>query len=254
MGTGRYIYGLIRSTEDKDFGYIGLEHEGKPGRVYTVRIDSIAAVVSEYASRDKMLPLRKNLDPHHRVLREVMKVATMVPMTFGHLAKGDDEIARILRRNRDSINGEFDRVDGKVEMTLKVKWDVDNIFDYFVGLDPELAAFRDELFGRSHAPAPAEKIELGKMFEQRLNQERQEQTERVVEAFRPRCCEIKENPPKNETTVMDLAFLIKRDAIKAFEEGVYQVAGTFPTQYIFDFSGPWAPFNFVKIDLRKAAV
>ena len=34
---------------------------------------------------------------------------------------------------------------------------------------------------------------------------------------------------------------------------VYQVAGTFPTQYLFDFSGPWAPFNFVELDLQSAA-
>ncbi|MDD5309174.1 MAG: GvpL/GvpF family gas vesicle protein [Deltaproteobacteria bacterium] len=251
--TGRYLYGLIRSENDRDFGCIGLTHEGKPGRVYTVRVGSVAAVVSEYGAREKVLPLRKNLDPHHQVIREVMKGATIVPMTFGHVAKGEDEVLKALRRNRDDIQTELDRVDGKVEMTLKVKWDVDNIFEYFVSTDEELATFRDQIFGRSQAPSQAEKIELGRMFEERLGTEREEQTERVVEAFQSCFSEFKVSPVKNEKSVMDVAFLVDRERQKVFEERVYQVAGTFPAQYLFDFSGPWAPFNFVELDLHTAA-
>ena len=251
--TGCYLYGLIRSAEDRDFGSIGLMHEGKPGRVYTARVDSVAAVVSEYGAREKVLPLRKNLDPHNRVIREVMKSTTIVPMTFGHVAKSEDEVLKALRRNRNSIRAELERVDGKVEMTLKVKWDVDNIFEYFVAKDEGLAAFRDQIFGRSHAPSQAEKIELGHMFEERLGKEREEQTQRIVEAFESCVSELKAIPAKNEKSVMDFAFLVERERQKVFEERVYQVAGTFSTQYLFDFSGPWAPFNFVELDLHTAA-
>ncbi len=250
---GRYLYGLIRATGDRDFGCIGLEHDGKPGRVYTLRLDSIAAVVSEYPAREKILPLRKNLEPHHRVIREVMKTATIVPMTFGHVAKSEEEITRALRRNRTRILAEIDRLDRKVEMALKVRWDVDNIFDYFVSADPDLAAFRDQVFGRSSAPTQAEKIELGRMFEERRTMDREEHTERVVEVFRSCTADVKVNPPKGEQMVMDLSFLVDRDSVKSFEERVYQVAGTFPAQYTFDFNGPWAPFNFVELDLRTAA-
>jgi hypothetical protein len=251
--TGRYLYGLIRSAEDWDFGCIGLEHDGKPSRVYTARVASVAAVVSEHGAREKLLPLRKNLEPHNRVIRKVMESATIVPMSFGHVAKCEDEVLKALRCNRDSIRAELDRVDGKVEMTLKVKWDVDNIFEYFVAADQELTAFRDQIFGRSQAPSHAEKIELGRMFEERLGKERDEQTERVVEAFLSCCSEFKVNPVKNDKGVMDVAFLVERGRQKAFEERVYEVAGTFPTQYLFDFSGPWAPFNFVDLDIQLPA-
>jgi len=235
-----------------ELGCIGLEHAGAPGRVFTLRTDSVAAVVSEYSLRSKILPLRKNLDPHHKVIREVMKTATIVPMTFGHVAKSEAEITKALRRNRDDIRAQLDRLDGKVEMDLKVKWDVDNIFEYVVGTDPELAAFRDEIFGRSSAPSQTEKLELGRMFEERLTQQREEQTDRVVELFRACTSEVKVNPPRNEKAVMNLAFLVDRDRLKPFEECVYQVAGAFPAQYQFDFNGPWAPFNFVELDIQVA--
>ncbi len=250
---GRYLYGLIRATEDRDFGCIGLVHDGKPCRVYTLRLDSIGAVVSDYPARETVPPLRKNLEPHHRVIREVMKTATIVPMTFGHVAGSERAIIRVLRRNRTRILAEIDRLDRKVEMALKVKWDVDNIFDYVVSADPDLAAFRDQVFGRSSAPSQAEQIELGRMFEERLTRDREEHTERVVEMFRSCSTDVKVNPPKGEKMVMDLSFLVDRDGVKSFEERVYQVAGMFPAQYTFDFNGPWAPFNFVDLDLRTAA-
>ena len=248
--TGRYLYGLIRATKAMEFGAIGLEHNGKPGLVYTLLADSVAAVVSELSLREKLLPLRKNLDPHHKVIREVMKTTTIVPMTFGHVAKTEAEITKALRRNRDDIHAQLDRVDGKVEMDLKVKWDVDNIFEYIVEVDPELAAFRDQIFRRSSAPSQAEKLELGQMFEERLNQLREAQTDRIVEMFRPYTSSVKVNPPKNEKAVMNVAFLVDRDGLKPFEECVYQVAEAFPAQYIFDFNGPWAPFNFVELNLQ----
>lgn len=248
--TGRYLYGLIRATGNTEFGCIGLEHNGEPGRVYTLLAGSVAAVVSEFSPREKILPLRKNLDPHHKVIREVMKTMTIVPMTFGHVAKSDMEITKALQRNRVAIREQLDQVEGKVEMDLKVKWDVDNIFEYLTSVDPELAAYRDQIFGRSSAPSQPEKIELGRMFEERLNQQREEQTDRVVEMFQSCTSDVKVNPPKSEKSVMNLAFLVDRDRLKPFEERVYQVAGTFPAQYIFDFNGPWAPFNFVELDIQ----
>lgn len=251
--TGRYLYGLIRATDAVELGCVGLEEDGRPGRVYTLRVGPVGAVVSKLAAGQKILPLRKNLDPHHKVIREIMRTTTIVPMTFGHVARSEEEIARALRRNREAIQAQLDRVAGKIEMGLKVKWDVDNIFEYLVGIDPDLAAYRDQIFGRSSAPSQAEKIELGRMFEARLIDEQERQTDRVVEMLRPFCSDVRVNPPRNEKMVMDLAFLVDREGQQPFEERIYQVAATFPAQYVFDYSGPWAPFNFVELDLQSAA-
>jgi hypothetical protein len=251
-GAGYYLYGLIRTAEDQAYGDIGLEFEGKPSRVYTIRVSSAAAVVSEHAAVEKVTPLRKNLDRYRAVIQELMKTTTIVPVRFGHIAKSKEEISHTLRLNRDGIRRQLDRVDGHVEMGLKVKWDVDNIFEHFISVDAELAALRDQLFGRSSAPSLAEKIELGRLFVERRTAECDRETARVIEMFHSFYTEVKVNPPKNEALVMDLAFLVKREAIKSFEERIYQVAGTFPSHYIFDYTGPWAPFNFVDLDLRTA--
>jgi hypothetical protein len=251
--TGLYLYGLIRATDDLELGKIGLPHDGKPGRVHTVRVASLGAVVSDLGTRQKILPLRQNLVPHHRVIREVMQTTTILPMTFGHVARSEAEVAGALRRNGEAIGAQLDRVDGKVELGLKVRWDVDNLFEHILDLAPELRAYRDQLYGRPAAPSQAEKLELGRMFDERRAQEREAQTAAVIELLHARYSDVKVNPPRGETTLMDLAFLVERGGIEAFEERVRQIAGAFPVQYVFDYSGPWAPYHFVELDLESVA-
>lgn len=246
--TGLYLYGFIRADEDIDLGAIGLEHEGAPARVRALKEGDVAALVSDKDAKEKVLPLRKNLAPHNLVIRETMARTTIIPMAFGHVARSEEDVLRALRRNKAAIHAELDRLWHKVEMGLKVKWDVDNIFQHLLGLDPELAAFRDKVFGRASAASQAEKIELGRMFEERLSQEREREVERVTEALRADVAELKVNPPKGEKMVMDLAFLIDRDGAKTFEDKICKIAAAYPAQYIFDYSGPWAPFDFVELD------
>ena len=247
---GKYLYGLIRTEEDWDLGAVGLECEGAPARVHSVRVGTVAAIVSNYVLRGKIPPLRRNLEPHNRVIQEVMKRTTIVPMAFGHVAKSELELQKTLKRNVDAVEVELGRVEGKVEMGLKIRWDVENIAEYFVSTDDELKAYRDEIFGRSRAPSQPEKLELGRMFERVRDREREEHAERVAEACRAIARDVKVNPPKGEKAVADLAFLVEREKVPAFEQLIYQVAGTFPAQYVFDYSGPWAPFNFVALEFQ----
>lgn len=246
---GLYLYGFVRTDEDLDFGPIGVPDGGEPGKVHTITNGPVAAVVSPISTHEKLLPLRKNLAPHNAVIREIMKTMTIVPMAFGHVARGEEEIKRALKRNREALLSELERLWSKVEMGLKVKWDVDNIFEHVLARDPELSALRDQLFGRASAASQAEKIELGRMFEDRLSQERDREVERITEALRPQVADVKIKPPKTELTIMDLAFLVDRDGTKTFEDKVCQIAATYPAEYIFDYSGPWAPFDFVDVDL-----
>ncbi len=247
---GRYLYGLIRTTEDRDFGAVGLPLLGTPTQVRTVRVGDIGAVVSEFPLKERLLPLRKNLEPHNRVIRDIMADMTIVPMAFGQVARTEAEVARALRGNQKAIDAELKRLDGKVEMTLRVLWDVPNIFEYVIGEDPELALVRDEMFGRSSPPTQGEKINLGKMFEERLAQSRRRDTDRLIGIFRQFVAEVKENDPKDEKMVAHLSFLVQRDRLKAFEEKLFQAAANFPDAYVFDYNGPWAPFSFVEIDLQ----
>jgi hypothetical protein len=49
---------------------------------------------------------------------------------------------------------------------------------------------------------------------------------------------------------MSLACLVPRDGQDRFEEGIFAAAKLFDNNFTFDYNGPWAPHNFVDLNLE----
>lgn len=171
-------------------------------------------------------------------------------MSFGIIADGPREVRKILSLNRKVFLQQLERVAGKVEMGLRVTWDVPNIIEYFVLTHAELRAARDRFLGTRRYPSQEEKIELGRTFERILNEDREACAEKVEEILSICCAEIRRNRPGKEREALNLACLVKREETSEFESAVFKAAKLFDNNFAFDYNGPWAPYNFVQIDLR----
>jgi gas vesicle protein GvpL/GvpF len=243
---GRYLYAIVDRGADQDsLGFAGVDG----GEVYALGDDRIAAIVSDLPDK-KVRPERRRLAAHHEVMRRLMADRTVLPMAFGLIADGPESVRRILRLNQEVFEEHLDRLRDKVEMGLRVTWDVPNIFEYIVATHPELAAYRDEIFRGGREPSQDEKIELGRAFDRLLNADRESAIDRIRHVMDPRCHTIVVNKPRDERDVMNLACLIDRDRLKDFEAGVVESARGFNNDYAFDFNGPWPPHNFVEVDLK----
>lgn len=247
---GLFVYGFVKATEDQRVEATGVEFNGVAPPVRIVAHEGVGAVVSDYPLTVKVMPTRKNLDCHNRVIRWLLEQGAVIPMSFGQVVRGAPAIAKFLKQNHKGIREELGRLENKVEMSLRIRWDVENIFDYFVRQDRELAEARDRIFLRPGPASQQEKMELGRLFEERLEEERTKHAEQMTERFRRAASELKVNTPKGEKTVLDMVMLVDRTKVAQFEQQVYQVAETYPNQYTFDFNGPWAPFSFVELQLR----
>ena len=243
----KYLYAVIPAAENRKFGDIGID--GAP--VYLITDNSqVAAVVSDF-NNGKIRPERRHIAAHQTVMKRLMEEETPLPMSFGVIAEGEKDIRRILSSNRKPFVEQLRRVHGKVEMGLRVAWDVPNIFEYFVNIHAEIRAARDQFLGKNRAPSQEDKIEVGRLFDRVLQGDRQEYTDRVKAILAPACAEIKTNPPRTERDVMNLACLVERKAVdKGFEAAIFEAAHGFDNSFIFDFNGPWAPHNFVDMELR----
>jgi hypothetical protein len=246
-GLGKYLYGFADGQFSPPAGLLGLA--GAP--VHALRFEDVAALVSDHPV-EKLSLLRRNLEPHHRVVREAGQQATFIPATFGHISESAEQIVDLLRDNYAAIREELRRLAGKVEMGVKLLWDVDSIFDFFVSFDRELRNRRDRVFGRSR-PTLEEKLELGAYFDKRLKQERERLGNLIIEALRPLTGEVRVNPPSDEKMALNAAFLIERSREKEFEEALYRAAGMFDSNFALDYSGPWPPYNFVRLSLKLEA-
>jgi hypothetical protein len=241
-----YLYAIVAGGGPRCYASPGIDGSD----VYTITEGGLAAVVSGVAG-SRIRPQRANLAAHQAVLKCLMADTTPLPIAFGTIAASPKAIGRILVRNQRAFQEQLQRVAGKVEMGLRVAWDVPNIFEYFVNTHAELRLARDRLVGARHEFTQEEKIELGRMFDRLLNDDREDHTRKVERVLAPLCVEFKSNQCRNEHEVINLACLVGRDAQEAFSAGVFAAAKLFDNNFAFDYSGPWAPHNFVELDLEQ---
>ena len=243
---GNYLYAVVPGPLERTFDFPGLNGS----QVYTVSNGRVAAVVSDLPL-ERLRPERRHLAAQQAVLQGLMKAApALLPMSFGIIAEGPNAVKRILSRNQKAFLQQLERVAGKEEMGLRVSWDVPNIFEYFVTTHPGLRAARDRLLGSQRHPSQEDKVELGRLFDRLLHEDRELYTSQVEEALAHSCREIKRNRCRAESEVMNLACLVGREAEAAFEADVFAAARLFDNNFGFDYNGPWAPHNFVDLDLK----
>jgi hypothetical protein len=240
-----YLYAIIAGDEDRAYEEAGIDQS----KLYAISAGHIAAVVSDVVG-ENVRPERARLAAHHQVLKKLMAESTPLPMSFGIVADNPAAVRRMLARNQDVLLTQLQHVAGKVEMGLRVNWDVGNIFEYFVNTHPELRIARDRLLGSNCQPTQEQKIEVGRMFDRLLNDDRETHSDLAMEIFASHECEIKRLKCRNEREVMNLACLVKREAVPQFEAAVFQIAKQFDNNFALDYNGPWAPHNFVRVDLE----
>lgn len=247
MKEARYIYAVVGARGAADFDFAGVD--GRP--VKALARDGVAAVVSGLTA-ERIRPERRHLAAHRAVLTRLLELDDgVLPMRFGTIASGSAEIARLLARNRELFARQLLRVAGKVEMGLRVVWDVPNIFEYFVRIHPELRELRDSLFRAGARPSQEGCIELGRSFERVLNEERLAHTLLLEEALASCCAEISRNGVRDEKEIMNLACLVEKGRREEFENDVLEAAQRFDNDFAFDYSGPWAPHAFAEINLKS---
>lgn len=243
---GLYLYGITVS------GAADAYAPGVAGaRVAEVVEGRLAALVSRLAE-PKVRPQRANLAAHHAVLRDLAARRPVLPVAFGTIADGEDELRDVLRQNYASLSDRLDWLQGAVEMALKVYWETENIFEFFVATHRELEEMRNRLFRPGRVPTVDEKIRLGQFFADVAEQSRRRHTQRVTTALSPHCLSIRALDASEERLVMKLACLVQKSRRQQWENGVETVAREFDSHYCFQLSGPWAPYNFAEVDLDLA--
>jgi hypothetical protein len=242
---GHYIYAIIPDQGRRSLGNIGLEE----AEVYTIGDGKVAVVVSDMTSA-RIRPQRRNMAAHQEVLKQLLHDITPLPAAFGLVADDDAAISRILRENQSAFIDQLVRVKDRVEMGLRMTWDVPNIFEFFVGAHPELQELRDDFFRDGGNLTQDQIITLGRSFEGLLEQDRERYSDQVEAVMRSCCSDIKRNKCRTEKEIMNIACLVNRSDLKRFEQVVLQAARPFDNNFAFDFNGPWAPHNFVEMDIR----
>src|ERR1700733_11972510 len=90
---GKYVYCIIRSDRQRDFGSIGI---GGGRHVFTVAYQDLAAGVSD-TPVGIYDPTRDNVLAHEFVNETVMREHTVIPMSFGTVFRSEEDVTELLR-------------------------------------------------------------------------------------------------------------------------------------------------------------
>lgn len=244
--SGKYLYAVVDDVP-LPTGLTGVDGAA----VSTIATGPVAAVVSD-CPNSRLRPERRKLAAHFDVLKALMKDRTILPMAFGLVADDDDQVRDILSYNQDTFVTQLQRLQGKAEMGLRLTWDVPNIFEFFVATQPELKALRDEVFANGR-PSQDQLMDLGRFFENTLDEVRMVNRIALTQAITPHSVEIKELKPRTEREIVNLAVLIEAGLRVPFEAGVNEAAGRFGEEVVFELTGPFPPHNFVELRLNLDA-
>lgn len=239
-----FIYAIIEAGRAQNFGLIGI----KGSSVICVVEGELAAVVSRIAEA-RVRPERANLAAHSAVVRQLTESGACLPLAFGTIANDEATVRKLLRDRSKTFSDQLRYFNDTVEMGLRVRFDVPNIYEYIMDSHPELKELRDSVYGNHRDPARDAKVELGRLFDRLLASDREAHTDKVLSVLGKICIEVKDSAPRNDMEIMNLACLVKRGKIEEFENAVMTAAGQFDNNFSFDYSGPWAPYNFVNIHL-----
>lgn len=237
-----YFYGVV----EPELAYPPFPTGIKGTKIRPLKYGSITVLTGDVRA-SRIRPERQHLKLHEEVVKEFMKRGTILPVSFGTIAERM-RIGRLMEHNYKSLREWLSMFDGKVEMFLKLVWDVENIYKHFVDTHPELKEEAISTYSQG-MPSQWDKIGLGKLFESLLKEEREKYTRKVQKALSSFCHETKELKVSNEKNILRLACLVNKTGEETFTKGVEEMARRFSDIHSFEITGPWPFYNFCHVHL-----
>lgn len=242
---GRYVYCIIETDEPRSFGPAGIG--GRGDEVYTLHHGGLAAVVSNTPAVIYD-PTREHILNHEEVVETVMREFTVLPMAFGTVFRSEQDVIEIMRVSHKALRRVLAQVDGKEEYGLKVSWDRQQALADIERESKEIRALKQRIAAGGqtyHA-----RIELGRLVEAALKRRADKYIREIYDALRDAAVASNAGKPIGDKMIMNGAFLVERGRAKDFYERVESLAADYEGELSFKPSGPWPPYNFVRIRLQ----
>jgi len=245
---GQYIYAIMATDEEKNFGSIGIGD--RKDEVYTVCYRDIGAVISS-SPVVKYSVTRANTMAHQRVMEEVMKCYPMLPVRFGTIGEGIELIReKVLKARYDELKELLTYMEDKMELGLKVLWtSKENTFLEIVDENKDIRMFRDHLMSKKVRPQ-RDQVRLGDMVKKALEAKKMQEEKAILDLLKGLWVEHKKNNVFGDQMVSNSAFLIRKDGEKAFDEMVDNLTAGHDGKMKFKYVGPVPPCNFVEIVVK----
>jgi hypothetical protein len=242
--TAVYVYGLARADAELPQDLVGL---GPSGKVSTVVHGDVAAIVSDVPG-DRPLGTRDDLIAHETVVDTVAASTAVLPMRFPAVVEEEGVVEELLAPHHDRFVAALDELEGRVQYTLKGRYEQDVVLREVLTEHPEIAELQAEIRDLPEDATYHQRIRLGELVVGALEERRDDEAEQVVQRLEPYAVSVVVRDPGQPDDVVHAAFLVERERQQEFEDAVEEVGAELHERVRFRLLGPLAPYDFVPAD------
>ncbi|MBI4684680.1 MAG: GvpL/GvpF family gas vesicle protein [Nitrospirae bacterium] len=241
---GKYIYCIIATKQERNFGPIGIGGE----EILTIGHEDLSMVVSNHPMT-KFVVNRENMLAHEKVIEEVMKeFDSVLPVRFGTIASNADELRNLLDRRYREFKNLLRDMDHKIELGVKGIWkNMDVIFKEVVDENKAIKRTKEDIQNDKNKKNIQAKMEVGKMVEKDLEKKKEKEAERIVDVLRRTAFDYKLNKTISDGMFINAAFLVDKGRGKEFDNVMDDLSEKYKDRIKFMYAGPLPVFNFVNI-------
>ena len=251
---GKYIYSVIDSSEEKEFGPLGIGDRND--LVHAIAFDNIAAVVSDSPIVEYPVS-RPNMMAHQKVLEMLMETYTSLPVKFSTVAKGNarrDVAERIrlevLEKRYDELRDLLNTMEGKIELGLKCLWlKMEFIYAELVREHSDIRIMKAKIAQGDPIRTRDKRVTLGEKVKKALDAKRAREQTEILRRLKPLSVDLEKNPTFGDNMVTNTAFLVPEKNVPKFDAVVNQLDSEMNGRMKLKYVGPIPPINFVELTI-----
>ena len=247
---GKYIYGIIDSSNETDFNITGLNGSSP---VYSIAHEDISCVVSDYFGEEPSSMSKEEvfrcLLTHQVVVEHVIKKHTVLPVKFGTVLTTSDEVCNLLSQGHSQFVDALAWIQDKVEIEVVATWDTKQILQE-ISTEPEIVLACKAITDRGQ-PITQEQIGLGRMVKASMDKHRSNYREQMINFLASVAIDVQPNPLVSDEMVMNVAFLVYKSRQEEFDGRVKQLNDLFHNQINFRIIGPLPPYTFATVEVTR---
>lgn len=247
-----YLYGLLDPSAELPL----LEDMiGVTGEVLVTRLPEGYLIYGPHDGSEIMAK-RRFLLAHARVLEDIQTRGTVLPMRFGMSADSVEAVSCLISERAGLISERMSRLDGLVELGLRISYDRDAALDQQLSRHPELARERDRLMGTGRS-RQFDQAEFGRKLGEALDRHRTDAQRALLSELKAYVSDFVLRTPEDDVQALAADVLIASDALDGFAENLLDICkrndfggGSEPHIKLV---GPVPAYNFVRLSLTPDA-
>ena len=243
-----YVYGVLAATDAAGLpDTAGLD--GGSNTVRAVAEGRLAALVSDLPP-DHTPGSVADVQAHERVLSHAIERGTVIPMRFGMVMDGDDEVRQsLLTRHAGELGDLLDRLDGRVQMMVRAFYAEDALLTDVLALNPDLAQESAALARRPEVETHAARVRVGELLSDAVETRRKEVESALLDRLAAVSDDIELEPASSDRVAFSAQLLVDRDHRAALDALIHELSQALTGSLVFRYVGPLPPYSFADLSL-----